>query len=407
MRRPKLLFVSLLLSGSVIGQTAPPAKPVYEFDNGSVPGWSSFENPTGEKGKAAMENGGAKGHPSDDLDPGETRVLLKLEGTGMINRIWVTVDDRSPEMLRSLKLEMFWDQEKKPAVSVPFGDFFGMGLGRTAVFHNAFFADPEGRSFLCFIPMPFRSGARIQITNESGKRLGHIFYDIDFQKLAAWNPANLYFHAFWHRDTATRMGTDFEILPAVKGKGRFLGVNAGIQENPVYKGCWFGEGEVKMWLDGDHAFPSLAGTGSEDYIGTGWGQGVFFNDYSGCLLANQDEQGWAFYRFHIPDPIYFKSDCRVTLQQIGGSSKKQVAELQQKGVPLIPVGLDNGKGPEIPLYKKDRVTNLRDPSLPDGFVNFYRSDDVSATAYFYLNAPADALPALQPVAVRVYKRPVP
>ena len=153
-----------------------------------------------------------------------------------------------------------------------------------------------------------------------------------------------------------------------------------------------------MYLDGDHPFPSLAGTGTEDYIGTGWGQGLFYNDYSGCLLNNQQDQGWAFYRYHIPDPVFFKKDCRVSLQQIGGSAKKTVAGLQKKGVPLIPVGLDNGAGPEIPLYKKGQSVNLNDAGLPDGFVNFYRSDDVSATAYFYLDSPKDNLPALQPVA---------
>ena len=403
MRIYALFFCVSFLSVSVFSQTIPFSKNIYEFDGSSVPGWSSFENPSGAKGKAAMENAGAKGHPFDDLAPGETRVLLKLEGGGVINRIWMTIDDRSPEMLRALKLEMFWDHETKPAVSVPLGDFFGMGLGKTAVFHNAFFASPEGRSFLCFIPMPFKTGARIQISNESNKRLGHIFYDINFQKLDFWNASNLYFHAYWQLDTATRRGHDFELLPTVTGKGRFLGVNAGILENPLYKGCWFGEGEVKMYLDGDHPFPSLAGTGTEDYIGTGWGQGLFYNDYSGCLLNNQQDQGWAFYRYHIPDPIFFRKDCRVSLQQIGGSAKKTVAGLQKKGVPLIPVGLDNGAGPEIPLYKKGHSVNLNDAGLPDGFVNFYRSDDVSATAYFYLDSPKDNLPVLQPVLIRTYK----
>jgi hypothetical protein len=403
MRKDALISCLLFFAVAARCQTAPAAKNLYEFDKCSVPGWSSFENPTGEKGKAAMENRGAKGHPADDLNPGQTRVLLKLDGTGIINRIWVTINDRSPEMLRSLKLEIFWDQETKPAVSVPFGDFFGMGLGKTATFHNVFFASPEGKSFLCFIPMPFKSGARVQITNEGKNRLSHIFYDIDFQKLDHWNPDNMYFHAYWHRDTATRLGNDFELLPAVSGKGRFLGVNVGLHENPVYKGFWWGEGEVKMYLDGDHDFPSLAGTGSEDYIGTGWGQGEFYTDYSGCLLANKADQGWAFYRYHVPDPIYFKKDCRVTLQQIGGGSKADVRALQKKGAPMIPVSVDNDRRHVIPLYKKEGVTDLSDPSLPEGFVNFYRSDDLSATAYFYLDKPADHLPGLQSVFMRVYK----
>jgi Protein of unknown function (DUF2961) len=377
-------------------------KNLYEFDNSSSPRWSSFENMTAEKGRAAMENNGAKGHPSDGLDPGETKLLLNVKATGIINRIWITIIDRSPEMLRSLKIEMFWDDATKPAVSVPFGDFFGMGLGKTASFHNALFANPEGRSFMCFIPMPFKKAARIQITNESGKRLSHIFYDINFQQVTKWNEDNLYFHAFWHRDTATALAKDFELMPKVNGRGRFLGASVGVIANPVYENYWWGEGEVKMYIDGDKDFPTLAGTGTEDYIGTAWGQGEFFNDYTGCLWANKDSMGWSFYRYHIPDPIFFKTDCKVTLQQMGGNRKELVAELQSKGVPLIPVGLDDTKKPVQPLYKKGTRVDLKDPSLAEGFSNFYRSDDVSATAYFYLNSAADNLPALQPLPVRLY-----
>ena len=174
-------------------------------------------------------------------------------------------------------------------------------LCHSAIYHNSFFANPEGRSFQCFIPMPFKKGARIQITNESGKRLSHIFYDINFDKITVWNNDYLYFHSYWNRDTATTLAKDFELLPAVKGKGRFLGVNIGVNTNPVYKDHWWGEGEV----------------------GTAWEQGVFYNDYAGCLLANKDTAGWAFCRYHVPDPIYFKSGCSITLQQIGATAKKK------------------------------------------------------------------------------------
>jgi hypothetical protein len=392
-----LLLVIMLPLTKVFPQSQPP---IFEFDTNSVTRWGSFENIRAEKGKGGMENNGAKGHPSEGLEAGETKILLQVKGPGIINRIWATVMDRSPLMLRSLKLEMFWDDETKPAVSVPFGDFFGMGLGKTAVFHNAFFGNPEGRSFLCYIPMPFKKAARIQITNESGKRLSHLFYDINFQTLTKWNPGYMYLHAFWNRDTATTLAKDFELLPKVTGKGRFLGVNIGINENPVYENHWWGEGEVKMYLDGDKNFPTLVGTGAEDYIGTGWGQGEFYNDYAGCLLANKDGQGWAFYRFHIPDPVFFKKDCKVTIQQMGSNKKDLVIELQKKGAALIPVTLDDQRK-IIPLYKKEGTVPLDSPGLPDGYSIFFRSDDVSATAYFYLDKPAGSLPPLQPVAVRV------
>jgi hypothetical protein len=347
-----LLFSSIAFIFCLTSRAQTPGtKNLFEFNNNSSPRWSSFENITAEKGKGGMENNGAKGHPSNSIEAGETKVLLHVKGPGIVNRIWATIIDRSPAMLRSLKLEIFWDGDSKPAVSVPFGDFFGMGLGQTAKYNNAFFANPEGRSFLSFIQMPFKQEAKIQLTNESGKRLSHLFFDINLEKLETWNANYLYFHAFWHRDTATALEKDFELLPRVAGKGRFLGVNVGVNANPVYENYWWGEGEVKMYIDGDNAFPTLVGTGTEDYIGTAWGQGEFVNEYSGCLLANRDSLGWAFYRYHIPDPVYFRNDVRVTLQQIGGNRKELVSALQKKGVPLVPVAVDQ-EGNVHPLYKK-------------------------------------------------------
>ena len=402
MNRKYFLFtIGIAIMGFSQAQNSS-GKPIFEFDSNSSPRWSSFENITAGKGQGGKENNGAKGHPSNGIEPGETKVLLNVQGQGIVNRIWATIIDRSPEMLRSLKLEMFWDGETKPAVSVPFGDFFGIGLGQTARYHNVFFANPEGRSFLCFIPMPFKKSAKIQITNESTKRLSHLFFDINFERVEKWNSNYLYFHSFWSRDTASRLAEDFELLPSVRGKGRFLGVNVGLNANPIYENYWWGEGEVKMYIDGDKEFPTLVGTGTEDYIGTGWGQGEFFNDYSGCLIANKDSISWAFYRYHVPDPIYFRRDLKVTLQQMGGNRKDLVIALQNKGVPMIPVGIDDLKKVH-PLYKKGTVVKLNAPGLPEGFSNFYRSDDVSATAYFYLDQPSTSLPGMQSLDIRLYK----
>ena len=265
------------------------------------------------------------------------------------------------------------------------------------------FANPEGRSFICYIPMPFKTAAHIQIKNESDKRLTHIFYDVDFQQ-TPWKNDDLYFHAYWHRDTATKLAEDFQLLPQVKGKGRFLGVNVGVFANPIYENHWWGEGEVKMYLDGDTNYPTLSGTGTEDYIGTGWGEGEFYNDYAGSLYANKNnDNGWCFYRYHIPDPIFFKQDIKVVLPEMGSNEKKLVAALQAKGVPLIPATIDDQHGTPKPLYKPGHIVNLNDTTLPEGYIMFYRSDDVSSTAYFYLDKPTDDLPALQPIDIRIYK----
>jgi hypothetical protein len=373
---------------------------LYEYDKDATTKWSSPENQNGKKGAGGMENGSGKGRASVPVESGQSVSLLDIDGTGIINRIWITVPDRSPEMLRSLKLEIFWDHESKPAVSVPLGDFFGVGLGKTVAFQNIFFANAEGKSFNCFIPMPFKKGASIKVTNESGKRLSDLFFDVDFQMLKTWRDEFMYFHASWNRDTATTVGKDFELLPAVSGKGRFLGVNIGINSNPAYGDAWWGEGEVKIYLDGDKDYPSLNGTGTEDYIGTGWGQGQFINNYAGCTISDDKNFQWAYYRYHVPDPVFFSADCRVTIQQIGGTMKSKVIAMQKAKVPLIPVTVDMMGKPTLLIKEKK---NLDDPSVPDGWTNFYRSDDVSATAYFYLDKPVSNLPALQPVALRVYR----
>lgn len=395
MKTLKFLFAALfLLSGQLVAAQGN----VYEFNNNAESRWSSPENINGKKGQGGKENYGAKGHPSDSIAAHGSIALLDIQGTGVINRIWVTISDRSPQMLRSLKIEIFWDNEKKPAVSAPFGDFFGVGLGRTTDFQNVFFADPEARSFMCYIPMPFKKGAKIVVTNESDTKLRDIYFDVNYNLLTEWNNNNMYFHTFWHRDTATVLAQDFEILPAIKGKGRFLGVNMGVNANPRYGRSWFGEGEVKMYLDGDKDYPTINGTGTEDYIGTGWGQGRFINQYSGCTVASDTLLQWSFYRFHVPDPIYFKTGCRVTMQQVGGDSKDKVLSFQKAKAPLIPISIFDGK--LHTYYKKGEVLQLDKPGLPDGWTNFYRSDDVSAVAYFYLDKPADELPALQPLAIR-------
>jgi hypothetical protein len=381
---------------------------MFEYSDNIEPRWVGFENITGSKGRGGMENLGAKGHPSEGVRAGETKTLLNIEGPGVINRIWITIGARGhmPEMLRSLVINMYWDNEEKPAVSVPFGDFFGIGLGKTGVYENALFANPEGRSFNCFIQMPFKNAARIEIVNESSIDLYAIYFDINLQLLKNWDENYLYFHSYWHRDTATLLEKDFEIMPAIKGKGRFLGSNICVNANPKYKDYWWGEGEIKIYINGDNEFPTLVGSGTEDYIGTAWGQGQFYNKYTGCLIADSKNLQWAFYRYHIPDPVYFKTDCRVTIQQIGGCSFKENAiELLKQGVNLIPISIEvKGQGPILHhIYKKGSIGNLEDPDLPNGWVNFYRSDDLAATAYFYLNSPKNDLPVLQPLKIRTWK----
>ncbi|HJU55067.1 MAG TPA: glycoside hydrolase family 172 protein, partial [Pyrinomonadaceae bacterium] len=342
-------------------------------------------NPTGEKGKAGQANGGRKGAPTVAIKAGESRVLAEATGTsGTVRRIWMTFPDRSPRMLRSLRIDMYWDGAKMPAVSAPLGDFFGIGLGQMVPFQSALFSNPEGRSFNCVIPMPFKTGMKIVITNESTANLDELFYDVDYTLGDRHGAGALYFHAHYRRENPTRLQQDYELLPLVNGRGRYLGTNIGVIVNQkAYFNTWWGEGEVKIYLDGDREFPTLSGTGAEDYIGTAWGQGQFAHWYQGSPVADEKNMRWCFYRYHIPDPVYFHKDIRVTIQQIGylaPHSREAVVKENRK------------------LYRAGPGLVEMDTSR-DG--KFERTDDYSSCTYFYLDRPENNLPPLDPVAKRV------
>lgn len=120
--------------------------------------------------------------------------------------------------------------------------------------------------------MPYRIGAKVVFVNTSDEDLTHLFYDINFTKLPEWDSEMSYFHAVWREDKSTKLGVDYTVLPQLSGKGRFLGVSLGIFANKAYETTWWGEGEIKFYIDGDKEFPTLSGTGVEDYIGTAWGR---------------------------------------------------------------------------------------------------------------------------------------
>ncbi|MEN8255256.1 MAG: glycoside hydrolase family 172 protein, partial [Verrucomicrobiota bacterium] len=288
-----------------------------------------------------------------------------------------------------------------PAVSVPLGDFFGASVGELPTFENALFSSPEARSFTCVLPMPYRTGARITITNDSDDPQTHLFYDIDFTQ-GEKHPADmLYFHAHWRRERWTTFKEDFEILPKIKGAGRFLGCNVGVLLKPGNSG-WWGEGEVKVYLDGDLKWPTLVGTGLEDYIGTGWGLGTYANMYQGCPIADHGAGRYSFYRYHVPDPIYFDSDCRVTIQQIGGGPNDEIAKMKDADVKFEPVSVDSGGYDKFTkLYEERNPPRFGDKDFPGGHVNVYRQDDYAATAFFYLGTPTSTLPKLAPVKQRI------
>jgi hypothetical protein len=371
MNRFLVLIIIISIEITIHGQA------LYDKPHNINSRWASAENWTGKKGGGGMANGGRKGSPSFRLKAGQEKILAEASGTsGIIRRIWITIDDRSPEMLRGLRIEMFWDGESDAAVSAPLGDFFNHGLGRMSVFENALFSSPEGRSFNCFIPMPFKKSMKIIVRNTTQKDIAMFFYDIDYTLGDLTDENTLYFHAFYNHQPVTRLKEDFQILPKVYGTGRFLGVNMSwVADESKYSRTWWGEGEVKIFLDGDSDFPTLCGTGTEDYIGTGWGLGVFVNQYQGCTIADDKEFEFAFYRFHIPDPVFFYTDIKVSIQQIGFAGKAAIENLANMKDTIFKTGVNM----EPADFSKDM-----------NYLMFERSDNVSSCAYFYLDKPGNS-----------------
>lgn len=396
----RLIFKGLILIGCCFVSADLGAQELYDLPEGKETRWVSLENPSAEKGRGALENKGAKGRASVWVGPGEKIMLMDYNGCGIINRIWMTIIDRNPEALRSIKLEMYWDNADKPAVSVPLGDFFGIGLGRMTTFQSALFSSPEGRSFNSYVPMPFTKHARIVLVNE-GRQKQLLFYDVNFTKLKKHAKKIAYFHAYWSNSAAAGLAEDFEILPRVKGGGRFLGTNISVITDNVYGTTWFGEGEVKAYLDGDNQHPTLVGTGTEDYIGSAWNLGPFSQLYQGAPIVDKEKQQYAFYRYHIPDPVYFNADCKVTIQQMGGGGRDLIRGIAKAGGKVKPISVMTQKG-MVKLMEEAGFPDINDDKFPaDEWVNFYRVDNYSATAYFYLDSPQSNLPALAPLEQRL------
>jgi len=307
------------------------------------------ENPTGEKGRggmAASELGKSrKGSPCIRLiRPGETATLADISGTGVISHIWITVDNKTGEadcfVLRDLVLRMYWDGEEEPSVEAPLGDFFCCGFGKEYKIHSAPIVMAPKRGFNSYFSMPFRKHAKITLENQHRNPIQNFFYQIDYNLYDELPENTEYFHAQWRRQPLTEKTKDYVILDGVKGRGTYIGTCLQIQTLERY---WWGEGEVKFYIDGDDEFPTICGTGLEDYFGGAWSfakydeagrtvEDTYSTPYLGYpfyskrddLIRNPYHNDdvppmRAFYRFHIPDPIFFEEDLKVTVQQIGVS----------------------------------------------------------------------------------------
>ena len=306
----------------------------------------SPENFTGEKGKAGMATEGTGANAARDLgvgwkispciriQPGECRVLADIQGAGAIQQIWMTPTGH----WRHSILRMYWDGAETPAVECPLGDFFACGWGTYAQVSSLAVCVNPRSGLNCYWEMPFRKSCRITITNIAEEAMT-LFYQINYTLTEV--PADAaYFHAQFRRVNPLPYRSVYTILEGVKGRGQYVGTYLAWGVN----NCgWWGEGEIKFYLDGDAEFPTICGTGTEDYFCGSYdfdlgkeqgGYREFTTPYAGLpqvirpdgLYSSQTRFG--LYRWHIMDPIRFERDLRVTIQALGWRSGGRYLPMQ-------------------------------------------------------------------------------
>ncbi len=329
-----------------------------------------FENPTGAPGAGGQASSplgqGRKGDPARVVAPGERLCLADIEGPGTIRHIWMTTM-ANRTILRGVMVRIFWEEAPFPSLELPLGEFFGFAHGSTAAFQTALHSVGERYGMNSFIPMPFVRHARIELHNETAKPMT-LFYQVDYTQGDAHAADVGRLHAVFLRDNPTQLARDFELLPERTGSGRFVGTIIGIRPLAEH---WWGEGEVKFYFDGDDAFATIVGTGSEDYVGLSWGIQQTPYLYMGANrvdnAAGTSSGAVSMYRWHLHDPIFWHTQMRVTMQQIGHA----------------------GDSPDLDTYK----ANL-----------FERQDDWCAATYWYA-ADLQPLPKCLNVEQRVTELP--
>jgi hypothetical protein len=306
----------------------------------------SPENSTGEKGRGGMATEGTgaacardlgqgwKISPSIHIQPGEDRVLADIEGPGAIQQIWMTPTGR----WRFSILRVYWDDQEQPSVECPVGDFFASGWNRYAQVSSLAVCVNPGSAFNCYWEMPFRKRCRITMTNIADEAMT-LYYQLNYTLTDVLEEA-AYFHAQFRRTNPLPYKEVYTILDEVKGWGQYVGTYLAWQVN---NSNWWGEGEIKFYLDGDRDFPTICGTGTEDYFcgsynfDVGKEQGgyrEFTTPYAGLPQVlrpdgtYQSQTRFGMYRWHIMDPIRFERDLRVTIQALGWRSGGRYLPLQ-------------------------------------------------------------------------------
>jgi hypothetical protein len=339
----------------------------------------SPENFTGEKGKggmATLEEGSAahaarelgqgwKVNPYVRIQPGETFVMGEIKGSGIINHIWMT----PAGVYRHSIFRIYWDEEEEASVESPVGDFFATGWGNgTEPDINSLAICVNPRSGLnSYWQMPFRKGCKVTMENIGDKELV-LYYQIDYNLTDVPDDA-AYFHAQFRRVNPLPYKDVYTIVDGIKGKGHYVGTYLGHGANSP---GWWGEGEIKFFMDGDTEFPTICGTGEEDYFCGSYGYeerkqedgtytySSFSSPYTGFYHVKDprykgEQRRFGQYRWHIYDPVRFENDLRVTIQSIGWQSEGRYLPLEDDQASVAYWYQIEPHNPFPPLLSKEKL----------------------------------------------------
>lgn len=297
------------------------------------------ENFTGEKGKAAMATDGTgknasrelgqgwKVSPSVRIPAGTTFTLADIQGSGAIQHIWMT--PAPIDKTRLYVLRFYWDDETQPSIEVPMADFFACGWGKYAQINSLPVCVNPGSAFNSYWNMPFRKKAKVTMENVDDKDMT-LYYQVDYTLTDV--PADAaYFHAQFRRVNPLPVKNVYTILDGIQGQGQYVGTYMAWE---VHSPGWWGEGEIKFFMDGDQEFPTICGTGTEDYFCGSYNfenrdtklYQTFSTPYTGLAqvlppdIAYAPGQRFGLYRWHIADPIRFAKELKVTIQALGWQS---------------------------------------------------------------------------------------
>jgi hypothetical protein len=305
----------------------------------------SPENFSGEKGEGGKATEGTSTHcakdlgqgwkisPSIRIEPGENRVLADIEGAGAIQQIWMTATGH----WRFAILRIYWDDQEQPSVECPLGDFFACGWQQYAQVSSLAVCVNPGSAFNCYWEMPFRKRCRITLENIADEAM-MLYYQINYS-LTEIPEDCAYFHAQFRRVNPLPYKDVYTIVDGIKGQGHYVGTYMAWGVN---NSGWWGEGEIKFYMDGDKDWPTICGTGTEDYFCGSYNfenqktkqYQEFTTPYAGLPQVlrpdgvYQSQMRFGLYRWHITDPIRFEQDLRVTIQALGWRSGARYLPLQ-------------------------------------------------------------------------------